>query len=395
MDTAATVENLLESVNDIAHIMRKHAPEAEWNRSLSPEVVQAMVGAGLFRMWVPKVFGGLELDPMTAFRVIEEVARIDGAAAWNLQISISAGSVCALFTNDTPREIFGTTPDVLFAAAFSPPAQVVPVDGGYRLNARWSFGSGCQFAAWFAGPAVVMENGEPRISEAGSPTMIAILFPADDVEILDTWHTLGMRGTGSQDFIAKDVFIPEHRATSLALPDKPTAAYSGPLYRFGIWHTIAALVPPALGIARAAIDELITVAKGKTPRFTSTTLRERQVVQAQVAQAEALLGAGRAYLHEALRDGWETVTQGRIITFDQKVKLQLASTYAVQAAVQAVDLAHSAAGATAIREESPLARCFRDIHTMSGHAFVSASRYESVGQVLLGLNSEWEGWFAL
>ena len=395
MEPTVSVEHLLDKVLEIAPIIREHSAAGERERRLAQPVVDAMLGAGLFRMWVPKAFGGLELDPMATFRVIEEIARIDSAAAWNLQISTAASALYAWFENDSPKEIFAETPDVVIAAAFSPPAQIVPVEGGYRLSGRWSFGSGCQYSSWFIGPSVVMDGDEPQVSSGGDPIQLMITFRAEDVEILDTWHTLGMRGTGSHDFVAKDVFLPERHTAPLVPLEKLGTAYEGALYRYTIWHAIAILAPPALGVARAAIDELVELAKRKTPRYTRSTVRERQVAQAQVAQAEALLGAGRAYLYEALRDVWDTAVQGEMINLNQKIKLQLASTYAIQAAAQAVDLVHGAAGATAIREESAIQRHFRDVHTITQHAFTSASRYESVGQLLFGLESEWGGWFAL
>ena len=395
MESTSTIERLLERVNEITPIIQEQSVEGEKDRRLTEPVVEAMLKAGLYRMWVPKTFGGLELDPMATFRVIEEIARIDCAAAWNLQISTAASALYAWFKNDAPEHVFGETPDVVLAGAFSPPAQVVPIEGGYRLNGHWSFGSGCQHSSWFIGPAVVMDGDQPKLSSEGTPVQLMITFPAKDIEIIDTWHTLGMRGTGSHDFVAKDCFLPEAHTAPLVPLDEPGPGYLGALYRYKIWHSIAILAPPALGVARAAIDDLVGLAKRKTPQYTQSALGERPVVQAQVAQAEALLGAGRAYLHEALREVWDSATQGRMINQRQKIKLQLASTYAVEAAAQAVDLVHRAAGATAIRNESPFERHFRDVHTMTQHAFICSSRYESVGQLLFGLESEWGGWFAL
>ncbi|NIT59083.1 MAG: hydroxylase, partial [Aliifodinibius sp.] len=184
------------------------------------------------------------------------------------------------------------------------------------------------------------------------------------------------------------------RTATLAPLENPGQAYRGPLYRMTIWPPVAALAPPALGIARAAINELIDLAKKKTPHFTTTALRERPEAQAKAAQAEALLGAGRAYLYEALREGWETVTQGQMLGLSQKMKIQLATISATRASAEAVDLVHSVAGSTAIRSEHPFQQYFRDVHTITQHAHVSTSRYQSVGNLMLGLEMDWP-FFAL
>jgi alkylation response protein AidB-like acyl-CoA dehydrogenase len=198
-----------------------------------------------------------------------------------------------------------------------------------------------------------------------------------------------MRGTGSHDVEMTDVFVPDHRTARLVSLERPGAAYDGPLYRFTIWASVAALAPIATGIARAMIDELLDTAKSKTPSYTAKTLGERSVVQSQIAQAEAKLGAARAYLYEALQQVWGRAVEGEAITLQQKVKIQLAATHAVAAAAEAVDLAHAASGTSGIRNAHQFQRHFRDVHTITQHGFISASRYESVGQLLLGLESDW------
>ncbi|MCP5113720.1 MAG: hydroxylase, partial [bacterium] len=231
---------------------------------------------------------------------------------------------------------------MIVAGAFSPPAEVSPVEGGYRLNGHWAFGSGCQYASWFIGPAVVMDGDQPKLADSGDPVQAVITFRAKDVEIRDTWHALGMRGTGSHDFVAEDVFIPERWVTPLVPLTDPGKAHEGPLYRLALWPAVGVLAPPALGVARATIDELVELAKRKTPRYTRSKLRERQVAQAQVAEAEASLGAGRAYLHEAFGEAFEAVSSGHRLPQEQKIKMQLATTYAIQSAAKAVDLVHAA-----------------------------------------------------
>jgi alkylation response protein AidB-like acyl-CoA dehydrogenase len=156
---------------------------------------------------------------------------------------------------------------------------------------------------------------------------------------------------------------------------------------------VALLAPPALGVARAALDDLLELARSKTPSYTRSALGQRQVVQRQLAEAEAILGAGRAYLYETFRDIWEAMVEGAELDLAQKLRMQLAATHAMQAAAQVVNLVHAAAGASAIRNEYRFQEYFRNVHTMTQHAFTSASRYESVGAMMLGVESDW-GFFA-
>ena len=228
-----------------------------------------------------------------------------------------------------------------------------------------------------------------RLSADGTPVTLLTMCPAIEAVIVDNWRTLGMRGTGSHDVVITDVFVPFSHTAVLAPYQTPGSAYEGPLYKFTIWTSISVLAPPALGIARAAIDDLLELATRKTPAYLATPLRDRASVQAAIGETEATLGAGRAYLYEALREIWEKALEGHLIDMPGKLKLQLAATYAVAAAVSVVDLVHKAVGATGIRDEHRFQRYFRDIHTIEQHAYVSTARYESAGQYFLGVPIEW------
>ncbi len=378
---------ILESVRKVEPLLREHAAEAEQRRRLSDPVVSALKQEGLYRMWRPRALGGMELDPMTACHAVEELSYIDSAAGWNVQISNAVELFGPMFPDDGARDIYGD-PDGIVAGGLNPPYNAVPAPGGYRLTGRAPFLSGADHAKWFFGLSVVIEGGAPRMGPNGAPVVLIHACPASEAKIIDTWHTMGMRGTGSQDAEATDVFVPERWTTPLAPLGKPGSAYEGALYRLTIWPLVAALAAPPIGVARAAVDALIELASKKTPAYTGKTLRDRAVAQAQAAQAKALVGAARAYLNDALRDAWETALAGERPGKEQKIAIQLASTHAVLASAQAVDLVHAAAGATGFRDER-FHRHFRDAHVMTQHAFVNASRYESVGQLLFGLDSDW------
>jgi alkylation response protein AidB-like acyl-CoA dehydrogenase len=384
-----TVDTLLDHVKQITPILRAHADENESTRQLARPVVAAMQQAGLYRMARPRAFGGLELDPVSMFQVVEAVARHDSAAGWNLQLSLAVDWFLAWLPDAGAAEILAANPDAVLGTSFTPTCQAIEVEGGYRLTGQIPYVSGAYNCHWLMFTPILMDGDQPRLHAPGIPMQRFMWLPAADAGVLDTWHTLGMRGTGSHDVAVHDLFIPEQRTAPLAPLGQPGTAYQGPLYRLTVWPPIALLAPPALGVAQAALDDLIEMAGKKTPRYTAAPMRDRQVVQRQVAEAAACLGAGRAFLHEAFRENWEAANQGAELTLERKLQMQLAATYAVQAAAKAVDLLHEAAGASAIRNQYRGQRYFRDIHTITQHAFICASRYESVGALLLGAQSDW------
>jgi alkylation response protein AidB-like acyl-CoA dehydrogenase len=385
---SASLSSLLDAVHQIEPLIRAHTADAERERRLPDAVADAMSACGLYRMWRPRTFGGLEVDPITTFRVLEEVSRIDSAAGWNLQLASAVDAFGAWFPDDGAREIFGQ-PDTTFAAGFFPPRPAVSVDGGYRVTGQTPFASGAHQARWFMGLAQIHDGDTPRLAADGTPVTLMTMCPADEAVIVDTWRTLGMRGTGSHDVLMTDVFVPSRRAALLVPLEQPGTAYQGPLYKLTVWAAIVVLATVPLGIARAAIDDLLELAVRKTPSYLATPLRDRSNIQALIGEAEATLGAGRAYLYEALGEVWDKALQGHVIDMPGKMKLQLAATYAAAAAAKVVDLVHAAAGTTSIRDEHRFQRHFRDAHTITQHAFISASRYESGGQYFLGVPIEW------
>lgn len=382
------VDALLGAVREIEPVIRAHAPDAERERRLPEPVVDAMRDAGLHRLWRPAALGGLEVDPVTGFRVLEEVSRIDSAAGWNLQASLATELFGPWFEDTTVTEVFGE-PRTVLAGAFNPPRQAIPVDGGYRVTGRTPFTSGAHSAAWLLGLANVMDGGQPRLGPGGEPMVLMTLIPSADFEIVDSWDTMGMCGTGSHDVTVNGALVPERRAVPYVPLERSASAYRGPLYRLTVWPVVAGLAVPALGVARAAIEEVVALTTVKTPAYTTRPLRERAVAQAQLARAAATLDAARAYLHAAFEAAYADATAGRPITLDHKRRMQLAATHAVHGAADAVDLVHAIVGATGIRREHPFERHFRDVHVLTQHAFVCASRYEDVGRIMMGGDPEW------
>ena len=387
-ENRATVDEVLDRVAALEPMIRARSDEAEARRRLSPEVAEALTEAGCCRLFRPRSRSGLELDPVSAFRVIEEISRIDSAAGWNVTQPNALDCLGAWLSDPASEEIFAS-PDTVLAGSFFPPRRAVPADGGYRLSGRTTFNSYCHYATWIVGLAHIYDDGVERLDADGHPVTLLTFFPQEDAEIIDNWDTLGMRGTGSHDVRVDDLFVPAERAVVFEPLEEPAAAYGGPLHRLTIWPAIACDAVPALGIAQAAIDDFVDLARKKTPSYTTTTLKDRALVQLRYAKALARLESARAYLHETFESAWQRALEGRGPDLDDKAKLQLACSHVPNAAAKAVDLIHSLVGTAGIRNDKPFPRYFRDVHVMTQHAYVSESRFTAVGQVAFGLEPDW------
>ena len=377
-DAAARYLDIVES---LAPMVRAAVAENERTRRLSPAVATAMAETGLFRLSTPRVFGGEEVEPLVLYQVVEALSRIDGATGWCLGIGVGLNSVAGLLPAETAQQIYGRDPLVVTAGVFRPMGRAVVTPGGYRVSGQWPLASGCQHSAWLLGGCMVFEDGQQSLRPDGSPLLRMMMFPAADCTILDTWDSGGLRGSGSHDFSVMDVFVPA--AYSVSFREQP--AQPGPLYALPV---VAAAVPGvasvALGIARHAIDIVMDIAGTKIASRARATMDQDVTAQINVARAEALVRAGRSFLHEVAEEAWRTVTAGRALSARQCAMLWLAGTHAADAARQAVELMFVASGSAAVYEKSGLARCMRDVQAMGQHVTLAAGNYGTVGQALLG-----------
>jgi indole-3-acetate monooxygenase len=376
--------SLLDAARALSPRINSCAQEAEAGRRLPLPLVDAMVEAGFFRMLVPAAFGGSEVTPVTYMDVIEELAHADGAAGWCVLISTSSmWQSVAKLQPDVAASMFGSAQSALMAGSAVPRGRAAPVEGGYRVTGRWTMGSGIQHSRWVMAGCMVMDGDAPARDANGAPRIRMTVFPAADAEVIDTWTSTGLRGTGSHDFAISNLFIPEeHTFSSLDRPQQ-----SGPLYHLPFMPQLAHAAH-ALGIARAASDEFLDLAGAKTPTWSPSrnVLRDRPTIQAKVARAEALTGSARSYLYDRARELWAIVLAGERPTAPQRARFRLAIANAMTSSVEAIDLLYGAAGASAVYAASPLDRCFRDIHTAAAHVWVAPETYELVGRILLGLD---------
>ena len=374
-------------VDQIEPILVQFRDQSEAERRLAPEIAQAMIDAGVFQSLVPKAYGGLEMDAVEALRMYEEIARIDGSAGWLAANQSGIATLVSFLPPEAAQEIFGGE-RTLFAGALFPPGTAHPVDGGYRITGRWPFCSGSDYATWIVGSTIIMDGDQPRMAPHGEPALMAVVLRASEAEVIENWDTLGMRGTGSHDVAANDVFVPAHRTWVVQPGQEPAPGFLGGIYRLGFWPVAAVNASVAIGIARAALDDLLALAS-KTPFYVTTSVGDRPVVQDRVARCRASLDAARSYMYITAQDAEDSVRGGGLLDPNLGISLALAGSFAMEAARTVVEEVHSMAGTSAIRNGMRFQRYFRDVHTLTQHAHSSASRFESLGKLLLGKETDW------
>jgi alkylation response protein AidB-like acyl-CoA dehydrogenase len=379
-----STQEWLDKAQSLAGVIEAHRDESEQGRRMARPIFEAAKASGLFEMMVPRRLGGPQADFASHVRMIEELARHDGAAAWNVMIWSDQGMFADYMTEETAAQILSAGSGNLIAGALNPTGRGVTVEGGYRLTGRWSFASGCEYATWLLAGFVVMDGEAPHFVAEDMPELRLALVPAADCSVVDTWHAAGLRGTGSHDFEVTDVFVPEAR--TLVLPQ----LFLGPAPRDGTAYrtpfadlAVMTLTAVALGIARDAIESFKDVA-GRVPTIGRASLSDWHTVQEKVGWAEALLRSARAYVYETVAEVTSAHQAGAAVSDADSAAMRLAGTFATQNAVQAVDLMFEAAGGSSVYASSRLERCFRDVHVITHHMLVSPANIEMAGQFFLG-----------
>ncbi len=371
-------ETVLARARAASEAIAPLATQIEKDRRLPPAAVEALVRAGVFKLLVPRTFGGAQAHPATMVAVIEQIARADGSAAWCTMVGATSGLMSMHLDETVAREVYGPE-DAVTCGVFAPMGRAVPTDGGYRVSGRWPFASGCEHSKWRMGGAIVMGEGGPaELLPNGAPDVRSMLFRADESRIHDTWDTSGLRGTGSHDMEVSDVFVPRERTFSLLTGTSTHAHYTLPF--FGVLASGVAAV--GLGIARAAVDAFVDMAKSKTPPGSKRTLAHRDLIQMDVAKAEAKLGGARAFLYQAIEEA--TATPSLVA----RARLRLAASFAAEESAAVVAIAYKAGGGAAIYAKSPLQRYFRDAHVVTHHIMVNDVATTLAGRVLLGVESD-------
>ena len=387
-DSAAA--QMIAAAEALVPAIRAASSDSERRRQLQPALATALAQAGFLQMYLPRALGGPQLAPLSAFRIVETLSRADGAVGWCAMIATSLSDYAGWLEPGVARAMAGTPADLRLAGSIRALGRATPVVGGYRVSGRWDFASGIQHATWLVCSSIIMEGDQPRTDARGAPVWRIMWVPKAQVEILDTWHVVGLRGTGSHDFAVDDVFVPLEHSTLPAEPPKHRAAhYNTRLHSTWVW---TATVANALGIARGAMDAFSELATTRASTMSQALLRDRPLVQVRTAEAEAIIGAARAYVLDAVGHVWDLANAGDGNLDAAIMQARLAITHGMHESRRAVDLLFHAAGTNAVYTTGPLERCFRDIHVAIQHGAALPVHMESAGKVLLGLRPTDPGW---
>lgn len=358
------------AVPSAAAVARAAADDAEQLRRLPLPTVTALAEAGLFTMCLPEAYGGAGAGPLEMIDAVQEVAEADGSAGWCVGIASTTSSLASFLQPEVARKVFPSTATAT-GGVFAPNAVGTRDGDGYRVTGRWQWGSGTQHCEWIVGGARC-DDGSQRVC----------FFSPDQITFHDTWHTAGMRGTGSLDFSVDDVFVP----TEFTYAVGERAVIDEPISRFPNFTLLAlGIAATGLGIGRRALDECAALAGAKKPQYSTRSLAESAYAQTEFARAEAHWRSARALLRTEVGAAWDAAVDGRPVDVETRVAMRLAAAHAATTCVGVVDTAWTLAGGTAVYDTSVLGRCVRDAHVVTQHIMVAPKLNETLGKFLLGV----------
>jgi indole-3-acetate monooxygenase len=380
--------SVIARANAVSAAVAAASDEIERSRRLPPALLDKLHEAELFRLLLPRSSNGIETDPVTFFHAIEAIARADGSTAWCLSQAGGCAMSAAYLDLPVARAIFGNDPRAVLAWGPGPKVKAIECDGGYRVTGVWAFASGGRHASWLGAHCPIFAaDGSPKLEANGVQEERTMLVRTEDVEWTDIWNTVGLRGTASDQFALNDFFVRSDHSITREFDRE--CRESGPLYRMGSGTCYqVGFAGVACGIARGALDCFVDVARNKVARGTKSPLRENAVVQSGLAQAEVNLRAARGFVLQSVAEIWEHLCAGASITVEQRITVRMAATHAIHKAREAVDFAYNAAGATAIFENHPLERRFRDIHTVTQQLQGQIRHFETVGAWIMGVEAD-------
>ena len=383
---APTTAELVARARAIAPLLAANASQGEADRRVTEESIKALTDAGLFKIAVPKRYGGYETSVRTMLEVSAAVGEADGGTAWVLTLVNVCNWLIGLFPERAQDDVFGADPGALVSGVLAPTATTVKVNGGWRVTGRWYYNSGSWHATW-AGLGIPVTDEEGQVVNQG-----LALIPRGDLSLEDTWFVAGMKSTGSNCLIAEDVFVPEHRV--MLVPPAIVGQYGSelladePFYRSALVPVLAlVLVGPQLGMGQAALDYVISKAAKKPVSYTFFTAQaESAGFQLQVAEAARLIDTARLHALRAADDIDEAAARGEYPDLLARARVRSDTGYAAECVTRAIDILLYAHGAASFAEVSPLQRIWRDSATAARHAVVSPQvSYEAYGKALLGV----------
>jgi alkylation response protein AidB-like acyl-CoA dehydrogenase len=371
-------EAILSNARKLAPQVAARAEEIAKLRRLPADLVDELKHAGVFRMPMPAAWGGPEMSPRAQNEVVEVLSAADPSVGWCVMIGSDAGFYASFLEEAAARAIYPEL-DLVTAGLLNPAGRALRVPGGYRVSGRWAFGSGSTHADVIVGGCLVFDGEQPELTASGLPNMRVMLAPAASFQVLDTWYTTGLAGSGSHDYVTEDLFVPAEHSFSLLEP----ARRPEPLYRFNGMFFIN-MHGVALGLARRAIDELRQLAEKKMQFPELVLMRNVPRVRGALAHAEGMLGAARAYTYETLDRVWEALNREGRLSHELRLHVSLSRVNAFQTARDVAQLMLDTAGSSGIYASSPLDRLLRDAITVRTHVAVQERLMEQVAVLVVG-----------
>jgi 3-hydroxy-9,10-secoandrosta-1,3,5(10)-triene-9,17-dione monooxygenase len=382
---------LIERAAALAPLVRERATETDRLRRLPDATLVELRETGLNRILQPRRFGGAELDFGAMAEVCSTVARGCGSTGWVLAQYIIHAYMLGSWPPEAQEEVWGGNPGAFLSGVLIfPAARVRKVDGGYRISGRWPFASGVDGADWSMCAGLL----EPE-KEGELPGMIMFVLPKTDYELIDTWHAMGLRGTGSKDVRLSDHFVPAHRA--LMVDDTKggerspgarfhrSALYRTPVYAvFGFVQGGA-----ALGIAEGMFENYVAETRTRAAKSSGKAISDLLTLQVKIAEASASIEGARKIMLADCAEVMAIAEAGGVPTMEQKTRYRRDGAFVSMLCTRAVDLLYASAGGGALYESSPLARAFRDIHATHAHITMNWDiNAAAFGRVMLGLPSD-------
>lgn len=357
-------------LNQVMTEIRARREEFEMKKHMPKDMIAKLKRLGVYRAHVPQCLGGDTSTPMEFLNLIEKVSEADGSAGWVASFGSAAVYLAAL-PRETLENVYKDGPDITFAGGLFPVQPAERVSGGWIVNGLWRFASGCKGADLLGVGIGSDESGKP---------LTAVLRPKD-VEIIENWDVIGMRGTGSHDLRVKDVFVPDE--WTFVRGGAPSI--EEPIYEYpSIAYAAQVLAVVNLGVARAALEEISRIA-GRSSFTGAPKMAERAYVRISVAKAEAKLRAARSFFYETTESAWESILKGDGVSDDQTSMLRLAAAHATREGAEVVKSVYMLTGITAIYDGHPMQRHLRDSMVVTQHAFLNESMYEGAGSVMMGI----------
>jgi indole-3-acetate monooxygenase len=376
-----TNKTILAGIRELAPEITARAGEIEAARRIPPNLVDRLKSIGLFRMFVPRSHGGLELALPAGLAVISALARIDGSVGWTSIVASVAGIFVSLAQRETYDRIYRNGPDVALCGSSQPVGTAEPTAEGWRINGRWPFASGCTHAEWMAGFCVVTANGKPAVGVHGRPLVRGVVLPAQDWEIEDSWHAAGLKGTGSHHIVLRDALVPEVNLFDL---EGGTPCVPGPLY-----PAVRQLLPLfhaafSVGMAEGTLDELVALARtGRQQYQAATPMLVSEAFQLELGRICADVRAARAFLQAQVASHWNHALAETLNDEALLIEGMQASVWIASICVRVADACFALAGSSAVYETSPLQRRLRDLHVAGQHATAQQRQYVAGGKLLL------------